>query len=313
MPSTAAILVKAVFLITAAIVPLARADFSRPVVAVFSHPLNSTHDFIAASYVKYLESGGARALRVPYNATKDEIEAIYEQTNGMFFPGGGCDLPQSARYLWSLKLKGEMEEGDVYPAWGTCLGFEWINQLVSEDDSIIATHFNAENISLALDMTGEDSRMMPNGGVVSADGTFMTDVGKLASTYEITMNMHAHGVSVADFMDSEKLSSTFTLISTNKDLDGKEFVSTIESKDAGSPIYATQWHPEKNTFEYGTVGDGDVPYITTVHSAESVRLANELAMFFGAEVRRSTHTYDGSLPLAIDERVGVRRKSDESG
>ena len=90
-------------------------------------------------------------------------------------------------------------------------------------------------------------------------------------------------------------------------------MSTIESKDADSPIYATQWHPEKNTFEYGTVGDEDVPYITTVHSAESVRLANELAMFFGSEVRRSTHKYDGSLPLAIDERVGVRRKSDESG
>ena len=193
---------------------------TRPVVAVFSHPLNSTHDFIAASYVKYLESGGARALRVPYNASTDEIEAIYEQTNGIFFPGGGCDLPQSARDLWSLKLKGE-EEGDVYPAWGTCLGFEWINQLVSEDDSIIATHFNAENISLALDLTGEDSRMMPIGGVESADGTFTMDVGKLASTYDITMNMHAHGVSVSDFKNSDKLSSTFTLISTNKDLDGK--------------------------------------------------------------------------------------------
>ena len=196
-------------------------DSSRPVIAVFSHPYNDTHDFLAASYVKYLESGGARSLRVPYNATKDQIQTIYEQTNGMFFPGGGCSLPQSARDLWSLKLKGE-KNGELYPAWGTCLGFEWINELVSEDDSIIDGKFNAENISLALDLTGEDSRMMPNGGIVSADGTYSTNVGKLASTYPITMNMHEHGVAVSDFLASEKLTSTMTLISTNKDLDGKE-------------------------------------------------------------------------------------------
>lgn len=90
-------------------------------------------------------------------------------------------------------------------------------------------------------------------------------------------------------------------------------MSTIESKDPSSPIYATQWHPEKNTFEFGTTGSEDVPYITTVHSAQSVRLANELAMFFVSEVRRSTHIYDGSLPLAIDERVGVRCKADMKG
>ena len=35
----------------------------------------------------------------------------------------------------------------------------------------------------------------------------------------------------------------------NKDRKGKSFVSTMEAKTV--PVYATQWHPEKNAFEWG--------------------------------------------------------------
>lgn len=150
-----------------------------------SHPYNVTHEYMAASYVKYIESGGGRTLRVPFTANSTQVEEIYKQTSGLLLMGGSATLPQAARDLYSLKLKGD-SNGSFYPMWGTCLGFEWINQLVSEDDSIIDSKFNAENISLALDFEDdiEDSRVMPEGGV-------QTD---LAGNYEITMNMHAHGV-----------------------------------------------------------------------------------------------------------------------
>ena len=37
-------------------------------------------------------------------------------------------------------------------------------------------------------------------------------------------------------------------LSTNIDEDGLEFISTLEAKTY--PFYATQFHPEKNTFEW---------------------------------------------------------------
>jgi gamma-glutamyl hydrolase len=40
------------------------------------------------------------------------------------------------------------------------------------------------------------------------------------------------------------LSSFFHVLSHNKDRKGKVFISTIEGKK--HPIYALQWHPEKN-------------------------------------------------------------------
>ncbi|GMI15571.1 hypothetical protein TrLO_g14937 [Triparma laevis f. longispina] len=267
----------------------------RPVIAVMSHPYNATHEYMAASYVKYIESGGGRTLRVPFTANSTQVEEIYKQTSGLLLMGGSATLPQAARDLYSLKLKGD-SNGSFYPMWGTCLGFEWINQLVSEDDSIIDSKFNAENISLALDFEDdiEDSRVMPEGGV-------QTD---LAGNYEITMNMHAHGVATEDWLANEHLTDTFNLISTNDDLDGKNFVSTIESKSADKAIYATQWHPEKNNFEYGAV-DNDQAYLSTSHSAEAVRLSFELAAFFVGEARKSDHVFKGDLKLAINERTGV--------
>ena len=227
-----------------------------------SHPYNSTHEYMAASYVKYIESGGGRTLRVPFTANSTQIEEIYKQTSGLLFMGGAATLPQAARDLYALKVKGD-ESGDFYPMWGTCLGFEWINQLVGEDDSIIDGTFSAENISLALDFTDaiSGSRAFPEDGVVA----------DLAGNYEITMNMHEHGVATEDFLANELLTDTFNLISTNDDLDGKNFVSTIESKSADKAIYATQWHPEKNNFEYGAV-DNNKAYLSTSHSAEAVRL-----------------------------------------
>lgn len=44
------------------------------------------------------------------------------------------------------------------------------------------------------------------------------------------------------------MNNDFNVLSTNFDDNGIEYVSTIEHKRY--PIFGTQWHPEKNTYEW---------------------------------------------------------------
>ncbi|KAF0740687.1 hypothetical protein Ae201684_003921 [Aphanomyces euteiches] len=77
-------------------------------------PTKYGDDFIVASYLKWVESAGGRGVRIPYNATKDELD-----------------------------------NGTHFPLWGTCLGFEWLVQLQAQNKSIL-DNVDADNVSSTL-------------------------------------------------------------------------------------------------------------------------------------------------------------------
>lgn len=79
--------------------------------------------YIAASYVKYLESAGARVVPVLWNASDDSLRATFAGLNGLLFPGGGQDLVDydapflmKARLLYDLVTKAN-SMGDYFPLW----------------------------------------------------------------------------------------------------------------------------------------------------------------------------------------------------
>eukprot|EP01050_Picozoa_sp_SAG11_P022047 SAG11_NODE_4063_length_2082_cov_1.845688_2_plen_151_part_00 len=109
-------------------------------------------------------------------------------------------------------------------------------------------------------------------------------------TQNITMNNHHAGVRPATFQ--KILGGTVHMISTNVDRAGAPFVSTIESK--AFPFYGSQWHPEKNGFEWTT--KEAIP-----HSASAVQLMQWVANFFVGEARKSAHAF-GS---AAEEQAAV--------
>jgi gamma-glutamyl hydrolase len=67
-------------------------------------------------------------------------------------------------------------------------------------------------------------------------------------TKNVTMNLHHDGVDPSQYTKNAKLSGLYNLISTNVDRKGKPFGSTLEGKIF--PIYAVQWHPERNQYAY---------------------------------------------------------------
>ncbi len=53
------------------------------------------------------------------------------------------------------------------------------------------------------------------------------------------------------------------------------------------PFYGTQWHPEKNNFEWSLNAD----YSNIPHSPNAVQASQSTASFFVNEARKSKHVY----------------------
>uniref|UniRef100_A0A8C3S7P2 folate gamma-glutamyl hydrolase n=1 Tax=Chelydra serpentina TaxID=8475 RepID=A0A8C3S7P2_CHESE len=232
--------------------------------------------YIAASYVKFIESAGARVVPIRLWRSEEEYDKIFQSLNGVLFPGGGVSLKTSeysrvARIFYKKALKAN-DKGDYFPVWGTCLGHQELTYLTSEKNLLVKT--KTENISLPLDFTiaAKDSRMFQN---------FPDDLLEKLATEPLTAHFHKWSVSMKNFRKNEKLNNFYKVLTTNTD--GKiEFASTIEAYKY--PIYGVQWHPEKSPFEWKNVSG--IP-----HSPSAVKVTYYIADFLVNEARKSLHHF----------------------
>jgi len=277
---------------------------SRPLVAILAQPVAGEtptgeqkkyakySSYIAASYVKYVEAAGARAVPIMYNMPREEMERRFKAVNALLLPGGGqniCDGPyaEAGKYLLDLANKANAE-GDYFPVWGTCLGFEQLAIAYSKNCSVVKSGFNAEDDASPLILTEEAGASRLLGG----DSPRAKYLQHLASADAgLAMENHGQGVSLEDWTQNAQLHSQFKVLSYSLDRDGRKYVSTIEGRDL--PIYATQWHPEKNLFEW--TYQESIP-----HSAEASQLTQGLANFLVEEARRSSHA-----PASKDEELDL--------
>ncbi|XP_044150104.1 gamma-glutamyl hydrolase [Bufo gargarizans] len=254
----------------------------RPVIGIlsqethFGNLLSLGHSYIAASYVKTLESAGARVIPIMINLTEEEYAKIFSAINGILLPGGGVDLRHSgyakaSKIFYDLALAAN-DKGDYFPIWGTCLGFEQLTVLTSGD--LLLTLTKTEDISLPLNFTENvlKSKLFQN---------IPRPLYKALSSLPLTANFHDWSLSMQNFTANAKLRKFYNVLSTN--FDGVlEFISTFEAYDY--PFYGVQWHPEKNPFEWKKTSD--IP-----HTAEAVQVAFYMADFFVNEARKSQHQF----------------------
>jgi len=104
------------------------------------------------------------------------------------------------------------------------------------------------------------------------------------TTRNCTQNLHNNGVKPATYETNSNLKNFFNVLSVNVDLHpgGLPFVSTIEAKNY--PVWATQWHPERNQFEWGIRETLD-------HSWEAIQAMQYVATFFVNETRKNFNTF----------------------
>lgn len=254
----------------------------RPIIGVYAQPASIMQggEYIAASYVKWIESAGGRVVPIGYDAPFSELDDVFSSINGLLFPGGDALVNDKASYLYALALKAN-DAGNVFPVWGTCLGFEWLLQMTSKDTSILDHGYDAMNISLSLDFTSAPSRIFQNASPLILE-TFVSR--------NVTLNNHHSGIEPENFYAHPVLSAFYSVVAVNIDRQARPFVSIIEAKNY--PIYGVQFHPEKNMFEWGTYENG-MPYEVIDHEKDAVSASQYLADFFISQARRNTqHRFD---------------------
>jgi len=265
---------------------------SRPIIAVLSQELSwslvkaygdrNYSSYIGAAYVKYVEMAGARVVPVLINQPDEYYETIFNGTNGLLIPGGAVNIRDSgyqraAQKIYEMALKAYDTEGDAYPIWGTCLGFEQLAYF-SNDHNEVLTKCWSQDRALKLNFTEgyKDTRIMSR----------MPDkIAHILATENVTINFHRKCVSPQTFANESNapMRNFWTVISTNYDDDGNEFISLFESNHY--PIWGSQFHPEKNMFEWAARYD-EIP-----HFQHAVDTSTYFANFFVQECRKSQHKF----------------------
>jgi len=246
----------------------------QPVIGILTMPPTVNDENIDVSYVRitypsYLESGGAVVTPILFNSTPEEIKEQFHTLSGIFFTGGPAKPTDFDQYYATEKLLLDLALEYNQPVWGTCLGFQSISDIIAGQD--ILGDFESENVEMTLDLTeaAENSRLFGASNMPS-------DIKELFTGGNYTTNWHHYGVGVEEFaMYLSPAGKDFIATSTNIDMNGREFVSTMEH--ATKPIYAVQWHPEANAFNY----DHD----TVDHSPDAVRAMQYMSNFFVKEAR----------------------------
>ncbi|XP_068094478.1 gamma-glutamyl hydrolase [Hyperolius riggenbachi] len=233
--------------------------------------------YIAASYVKTLEAAGARVIPIRINLTDEDYVKLFKAINGILLPGGAVDL-KSSRYARISKIFYDLaiaanDKGDYFPIWGTCLGFEELTVLTS-DEVLLTLTTRTEDVSLPLNFSESAlrSKLFKN---------IPPSLYKVMSSMPITANYHQWSLSMQNFTQNEKLRKFYNVLTTNSDGE-LEFISTMEAYEY--PIYGVQWHPEKNPFEWRKT-----THIS--HAAEAIYMTFYMADFFVNEARKSQHEY----------------------
>lgn len=256
----------------------------RPIIGILTNPDNDTktvNSTIAGSYVQWLSQGGARVAVIRYDTPLDELKQLFNSINGLFFQGGDNTLAddspyfQVAKTLWNWAIS-KNTLGVYFPLWGTCQGFQLFSILAAENQSVLLhDHFDSWNVPMALQLTQAPSASRLFRGLSASQLITLTQQNS-------TQNLHHNGVLPESFSQNGKLRAMFQMLSVNYDLKGQIFASTMEGKDY--PFYATQWHPERNQYEWG-------PRENLDHSIAATELMQYFSNFFIQEARKNMNRF----------------------
>jgi len=258
----------------------------RPVIGIFSQPYNETNDYIMASYVKFVESAGARVVPIIWRDSDEKILNLVPKLNGALFPGGATalknedgSLTEHARKIEIVlnKIKELNDQGIYYPILSICMGFQEISQSEAPyKDTVELYKFDANDVAnnITLRYSIVDSKLfnqMPQ-HLINA-----------LQNENITYNHHHDGIYPSIWDKYPALGGGYHLLGTSYDEKGVEYVAFIENKKY--PIWGLQFHPEKNIFTWKT--DMKVP-----HSQVAIEFSQFLANFFVKESKKNFNKFD---------------------
>ncbi|DBA88768.1 hypothetical protein WJX77_006584 [Trebouxia sp. C0004] len=253
---------------------------NRPLIGVLSQPGEPAPEgmsYIAASYIKFIEMAGGRAVPIEYDLPQSEVRKRFDAINGLLVPGGSGNLTKghpfydNTEYLLKLAIEAN-DNGDYFPVHGTCLGLEVLT-IIAAQNSTLLSKFNSEDNASPLYFTeaAEKSHFF---------GSLSKKVRKSLQEKPFAMENHSNGVRWSSYGENPHLQDFFKVLSLSADRDERIYISTIEAHKY--PVTATQWHPEKNVFEWAT-------HLHVPHSYEAIQVTTAVANFLVSEARKNFH------------------------
>merc|ERR1740128_175472 len=267
---------------------------NRPIIGVLSQELDETEEkhlpgghnytaYIAASYIKWVEAAGARAVPVIIGKSSDYYRQLFESINGLLLPGGSAPLTGTGGFAevgkmffeWAIEAN---DAGDYFPIWGTCNGFELLTVVSMKDDQSRLTDCDSQDQALPLRLRGNWKQSLIYGNTPKH---ILRDITK----EKVTINFHHFCLTPTNFTKFG-INRFWNALSVNRDIYDLEYISTIEAKNY--PFIGVQFHPEKNPFEW-SLREPKIP-----HSGSAVNVANYFGRFFINLSRQSKHSFPAS-------------------
>ncbi|XP_053606790.1 gamma-glutamyl hydrolase A-like isoform X1 [Plodia interpunctella] len=259
---------------------------SRPIVGILAqeqsyqlkdkYPENFT-SYIAASYVKDVEASGARVVPIMIGKDRSYYAELMSKINGVLFPGGATYFNQSDGYADAgqhiYEIAQELNDnGDYFPVFGTCLGYELLMILASGRSEVEnrANCSSKRNMPLHFTHDFRDSKMYRKAE---------EDVITWLANENITVNYHQFCI-LDKNMEAYNLTKDWRITSHSDDDNGLEFIASVEHRRY--PIYGVQFHPEKIPFEW----NNQYP-----HSYKALKANRHFMDFFVSECRKNLHAF----------------------
>lgn len=266
----------------------------RPIIGILTQELDDVlynklplgHNYtsyLAASYVQWVMSGGARVVPIIIGHEENYYRKIFNGINGLLLPGGNAPLTGDGGYAavgelffrWAMKAN---QEGDFFPIWGTCNGFELLTVLSSRDVSRLTDCSSQDQAVPLYFLQGADESNL--------FGSAPPDVLREIREEKVTINFHNHCLTPTNFTKYEMF-NFWTPLSWNSDAKNVKYLSSIEAIDY--PFVGVQFHPEKNIYEW----DEREPRIP--HSRHAVHVSLYFSAHFVNMARKSGHSFSDRL------------------
>ena len=182
--------------------------------------------YIAASYIKWLESGGARAVAIKQNIKDKALNKLLGSLNGVLLPGGEINLKDSGYYHIGKKIfkfaKRENKARRYFPLFGICRGMQAL--MVWEHGNLEPlTLTDARNCKAAVEFEANANKSRLLAGLSK-------NLVEAIRTQNITAHFHKYGITPEDFLKMKDISDVYVNLGTSSDRDGKRFISIIEGK-----------------------------------------------------------------------------------
>jgi len=280
-----------------------------PVIGILSIPSEydeypaNLFSYSPSSYAKNFEAGGAQVIPLQYDMKRERLTYLLERVNGVVFHGGDTEMIDEHGNLTPLGetmdfvVKYVLEQnknGNYFPLWGTCMGFQGIACLIQGNWSILTNDClgcSGVNHNNYFDESYQ-SRLYAD---------LPQDLRDAMPTSNISVFSHFWDFHWDTFQNSAPLNTILKPVTYALDNKGLKYVSSYESPSI--PIYATQFHQEKSTYEWNSGYEIN-------HGSKAVRLQQYLADFFVDECRKNTNLFPNVQEYLIDNyQLTVLKKS----